>query len=79
MIRALAIWRPTGTVAIYCCGKFGKTKHPGFAQLASPNWVGAGDTATSEFGEETSANSDKFGGFLSGYERFGRHDNSSVM
>src|ERR1700691_4565337 len=59
-------------------GEFRKTEDPCSPQLASSNRIGTGNPAPGKFYEKTSANSNELGGFQSGYERFGRHDNSST-
>jgi hypothetical protein len=80
MIRSLALrWPSLGSNACPAntSGEFGETEDPCFPHLASPNRIGAGNSAPSKFDEKASANSDKLGGFMSRYERFGRHENSS--
>ena len=54
--------------------EFRKAKDPRFPQLARPNRISTGNPSAGEFNEKTSANSNELRGFLSGYERFGRHN-----
>jgi hypothetical protein len=81
MIRSLAFRQSSLSFIILATNsgsEFRKTENPCFAQLASPDRIGAGNSATGKFGKKTAADSDEFGGFVSGYEWFGRHYNSSV-
>jgi hypothetical protein len=82
MIRPLAFRRSAlNAIALPTdsCGEFRKTENPCFPRIAGPNRIRARNPAASESNEKASTDSDKLGGFLSGYEWFGHHDNSSDL